>query len=283
MIRLTALAAAITVILLMTVISVSAATINATDVAIRNSAEDKSDYSNAIGVLQQGDRVKVLFWTTDSAGNEWYYVELENGNRGYVKARWVDLGDEEAVEEESAARENGVPVTGDEGTAGKEEDAGREGAAGQEGALLRMKLFPDDDGRTRDDQEQSAGTPAADDETAGSVSDEDEASDTQDASHVDNGQGNDPYTDPNAQYGINFATEEDGTGHWYIYNYDTDKRIRIDDLGRLSDAEAAAQKSTAAAGRWRAIACILIVTQIFTIVLLLMLEKISGFSLEKAE
>ena len=286
MIRLTALAAAITVILLMTVISVSAATINATDVAIRNSAEDKSDYSNAIGVLQQGDRVKVLFWTTDSSGNEWYYVELENGNRGYVKARWVDLGDEEAVEEESAAQENGVPVTDDEDTAGREEDVGRKEDgrtiedAGQEEAGGQDNAVPDD-GRTRNDEEKTSGTPASADETAESVSDEEKTADSQDAPHVDNGQEYDPHTDPNAQYGINFATEDDGTGHWYIYNYDTDKRIRIDDLGRLSDAEAAAQKSTAAAGRWRAIACILIVTQIFTIVLLLMLKRSLDSALKK--
>ena len=104
---------------------------------------------------------------------------------------------------------------------------------------------------------------------------------TQDASHVDNGQGNDPYTDSNAKYGIYFAAEEDGTGHWYICNYDTDKRIRIDDLGRLSDAEATARKSAAAAGRWRAIACILIVTQILTIVLLLMLIRSLSSALKK--
>ena len=279
--RLTALAAVFTAILLMTFTSVSAATINADDITIRNTAEDKSDYSNSIGVLQQGDRVKVLFWTTDSSGNEWYYVELENGNRGYVKAQWVDLGVEEAVEEESAARENGVPVIDDEDTAGREEDADREEAAGQEGGAAEDEAVPDDDGRTRDDQEQSAGTPAADDETAGSVSDEDEASDTQDASHVGNGQENDPYTDPNAKYGINFATEEDGTGHWYIYNYDTDKRIRIGDLEKLSDAEAAAQKNAAAAGMWRAIACILIVTQILTIILLLVLIRSLSSALKK--
>ena len=273
MIRLTALAAAITVILLMTVISVSAATINASDVTIRNTAEDKPDFSNSIGVLQQGDKVEVISKTTDSSGNEWYYVELENGNKGYVKAQWVDNGDADVAEEESAGQEEDTQEAGGEDAGGQEETGGQDAGGEEETAP--------DDAWTQDDEDQTAGTPASGGETATSVSDEDEASDSQDAPDVDNGQEYDPYTDPNAQYGINFATEDDGTGHWYIYNYDTDKRIRIDDLGRLSDAEAAAQKSTAAAGRWRAIACILIVTQIFTIVLLLMLKRSLDSALKK--
>ena len=124
-VRLAAAAVAITAAFILAVMPAAAATINATDVTIRNTAEDKPDFSNSIGVLQQGDKVEVISKTTDSSGNEWYYVELENGNRGYVKAWLVDLGDEEAVEEESAAQENGVPVTDDEDTAGREEDVGR--------------------------------------------------------------------------------------------------------------------------------------------------------------
>jgi hypothetical protein len=80
-------AAALASAFILTVMTAAAATVNATDVTIRNSPEDKSDYSNAIGVLNQGDKVTVISKTTDSAGTEWYNVELENGNRGYVKAQ----------------------------------------------------------------------------------------------------------------------------------------------------------------------------------------------------
>ena len=272
-VRLAAAAVAITAAFILAVMPAAAATINATDVTIRNTAEDKPDFSNSIGVLQQGDKVEVISKTTDSAGNEWYYVELENGNKGYVKAQWVDNGDADVAEEESAGQEEDTQEAGGEDAGGQEETGGQDAGGEEETAA--------DDAWTQDDEDQTAGTPASGDETATSVSDEDEASDSQDAPDVDNGQEYDPYTDPNAQYGINFATEDDGTGHWYIYNYDTDKRIRIDDLGRLSDAEAAAQKSTAAAGRWRAIACILIVTQILTIILLLVLIRSLSSALKK--
>ena len=89
-VRLASAAAALASAFILTVMTAAAATVNATDVTIRNSPEDKSDYSNAIGVLNQGDKVTVISKTTDSAGTEWYNVELENGNRGYVKAQWVD-------------------------------------------------------------------------------------------------------------------------------------------------------------------------------------------------
>ena len=104
-VRLASAAAALTAALILTMMTVAAATINATDVTIRNTAEDKSDYSNAIGVLQQGDKVTVLSKTTDGSGNEWFYVELENGNKGYVKAQWVDNGDAAVPEEETAQPE----------------------------------------------------------------------------------------------------------------------------------------------------------------------------------
>ena len=69
--RLTAAAVALAAAFILAVMPAAAATINATDVTIRNTAEDKSDYSNAIGVLNEGDQVTVLSRTTDASGIEW--------------------------------------------------------------------------------------------------------------------------------------------------------------------------------------------------------------------
>ena len=100
--RLTAAAVALAAAFILAVMPAAAATINATDVTIRNTAEDKSDYSNAIGVLNEGDQVTVLSRTTDASGIEWFYIELENGNKGYVKAQWVSNDGAGVPEEESA-------------------------------------------------------------------------------------------------------------------------------------------------------------------------------------
>jgi hypothetical protein len=51
--RFAAAVLALTAAFMLAVMPAAAATINATDVTIRNTAEDKSDYSNAIGVLNE--------------------------------------------------------------------------------------------------------------------------------------------------------------------------------------------------------------------------------------
>ena len=253
-VRLASAAAALTAALILTMMTVAAATINATDVTIRNTAEDKSDYSNAIGVLQQGDKVTVLSKTTDGSGNEWFYVELENGNKGYVKAQWVDNGDAAVPEEETAQPE-------------EPQEAEQEAAVDEEDVI--------DDDWSPDEADAAAGTPASADGSGTGVSPEDTA-ESQDSPEVDNGQEYDPYSDPNAQFSVNFNAEENGTGSWYIYNYDTDKQIRIGDLEKLSDAQNAAQKSAASAGRWRTIACILLILLVALLVFLYIVLRRNG-------
>ena len=65
---------------------------------IRNSGEEKD--GNIIGSLNEGDKVTVRSKTTDSTGTEWYYIELPNGNTGYVKAQWIDNDGEEVEAEQ---------------------------------------------------------------------------------------------------------------------------------------------------------------------------------------
>ena len=246
-VRLVSAAVALTVAFILTVMPVAADTINATDVTIRNSGEQKDD--NAIGILQKGDKVTVISKTTDSTGTEWYYVKLENGNYGYVKAEWVSTDGQDVPEEETAAPEENTQAETGEG----DEETGLEDDWLEEEAdmLAATPVSGNDDGT----------------ETEGGEG-EDTVADSQDSPDVDNGQEYDPYTDPNAQYNINFSTEEDGTGNWYVYNYDTDKRIRISDLEKLSDAQNAAQKNARSAGMWRTVSCILLILLIAVFIFL---------------
>lgn len=241
--RIAALVAALTAAILLAM-PVAAATVTASDVMIRNSAEEKD--GNIIGSLNEGDTVTVKSKATDSAGTEWYLVELPNGNSGYVKAQWIDNGGQDVQAEETAAQEPEEPAQQEETAEAQDNEAAEE--------------------------EESSGSdsPAAVSASGGGVGADtsEDLADGQDTPDVDDGQTYNPYTDPNAQYSINFVTENDGTGSWYIYNYDTDKRIRIDDLDKLSDYQTQAQKNASSAGLWRTIACILLLLLVAILIFL---------------
>ena len=61
----------------------SAATIIADSVMIR---DDASTDAGIIGSLNEGDEVTIVDQVTDGEGYIWYYVQLENGNYGYVRS-----------------------------------------------------------------------------------------------------------------------------------------------------------------------------------------------------
>ena len=270
--RLTGLIAALTAAVLLAVVPVMAkSTVTGSDVMIRNSAEEKNgEKNNIIGSLNLGDKVTVKSKTTDASGQEWYLVELPNGNTGYVKAQWVDVdgasvetqaqeeqkqeeqkpeADEQKAEEDTAVPE-GAPDEEPVETTGIEdwtvEDAGNE------------TVEADDNTEASDDGEQAQAPDTEED---------------QKTPEVDNGDAYDPFTDPNAQYSINYVTEKDGTGNWYIFNYDTNKRIRLGDLKELSDAQATAQKNASSTGIWRTIACILLILVIALLIFLYLIIK----------
>ena len=246
--RLAVLAAVLTAICLLAV-PVCAATVTASDVMIRNSGEEKDD--NIIGVLNEGDKVTVISKSTDSSGIEWYYVELPNKNTGYVKAQWIDNGgnDVETVQPETPAEEAQEEEVSEPET--ETEETGPEDVSEGEDEEVY-------DDWTQADEDAADSTPAAGTMVGGDDTSESEGADSQNAPASESSSSYDPFTDPNAQYSISFATEKDGTGNWYVYNYDTDKRIRLGDLDSLSDAQNAAQKNASAAGIWRMIACILL-------------------------
>lgn len=268
--KVTALIVALTAALMLAV-PAAAATVTASDVMIRNSGQEKDD--NIIGVLNKGDTVKVLSKSVDASGIEWYYVELPNKNTGYVKSQWIDNNGAEVEtveapvqEEQTQTEENKEEETPQEDVQESEESAG-EDEAESEGI----------DDWTEEDADKLAGTPVTEVGDDAAVQEEELEEKQEENTGIEDSQsalsGQDvnsynPYTDPNAQYRLNFVTEKDGTGSWYVYNYDTDKRISLDDLDKMSRLQDQAQKSAASAGFWRTAACIFLVILIGVLIFL---------------
>ena len=70
----------------------SAATAVTDGVMIRN---DASTEAGIIGSLNEGDEVTILDVVQSGDGYAWYYIELENGNTGYVRSDLLNASEEE--------------------------------------------------------------------------------------------------------------------------------------------------------------------------------------------
>ena len=62
------------------------------DVLIRNGPSVKAE---VIGLLQKGEEVKIRGAFESEDGYVWYYIQLENGNTGYVRSDLIEASDEE--------------------------------------------------------------------------------------------------------------------------------------------------------------------------------------------
>ena len=71
-----------------------AATIVSDSVMIR---DDASTDAGIIGSLNEGDEVTIVDQVTDGEGYVWYYVQLENGNYGYVRSDLVSVDESELM------------------------------------------------------------------------------------------------------------------------------------------------------------------------------------------
>ena len=69
-----------------------AARTNTDSVSIRN---DASTDAGMIGVLDEGAEVTLLEAIDGDDGYVWYYVQLENGNTGYIRSDLIDASEEE--------------------------------------------------------------------------------------------------------------------------------------------------------------------------------------------
>ncbi len=79
----------------------------------------------------------------------------------------------------------------------------------------------------------------------------------------------DPTTDKEARYGIQFLENSDGTGQWYVYNYDTGSKVAISDLHQLAEQETLARDNAAKASRMKTIIIILVVALVILALFLL--------------
>ena len=211
----------VTVNILAVPIGASAATATADEVRIRNEATTEED--NVIGSLDQGDEVTILDVVEADDGYTWYYIELENGNKGYVRADFIDASEEELSRFGQGEPEKEEPAeeqqdTGDEDTA-KEEDSQAEADSNQP--------------KTEENTEEAASGASA------------QPSDDKPADY-------DASKDPNAHFTVKFETESDGSGSWYVYNEDNGSRIRISDM---SEGENEA-KAAGGPGLWKPAAII---------------------------
>ncbi|HAB94949.1 MAG TPA: hypothetical protein DCF49_09415, partial [Lachnospiraceae bacterium] len=84
-------------------IGASAATSIGDEVRIRNAPDTEDD--NVIGSLNQGDEVTILGVEQSGDGSTWYYVQLENGNTGYVRADFIEASEEELRQFNEEAQE----------------------------------------------------------------------------------------------------------------------------------------------------------------------------------
>ena len=71
-----------------------AATIVSDSVMLR---DDASTDAGIIGSLNEGDEVTIVDQVTDGEGYVWYYVQLENGNYGYVRSDLVSADENELM------------------------------------------------------------------------------------------------------------------------------------------------------------------------------------------
>ena len=169
-----------------------AARTNTDGVPIRN---DASTDAGMIGVLDEGAEVTLLEAIDGDDGYVWYYVQLENGNTGYIRSDLID-----ASEEELAAIGAGQP---------QEEEPEPETEEKKEEEPAQEK--PDQDKPAGEEKPQEANTAAT--------------------APAQTGDGEyDAAKDPNAAFRLSYDTDENGNGEWYIHNDDNGSKWKVSDL-----------------------------------------------------
>lgn len=210
-----------------------AATSNVDGAMIRN---EPSTDAGIIGSLYEGDEVTILGSKQSGDGYTWYYIQLDNGNTGYVRGDLLNVddselesiglegevsGEEEAQETEEAAQEpeEEAVETGEEAAAEENTEA--------EQAPEQAAQEPEQEAAEQP-QETAPAEPAAD----GSY---------------------DASKDPNANLRLVYENGENGSGSWYVYNDDNGTKIRVGEMTASAQQEQPAQ---AGAGPWKTAAIV---------------------------
>ena len=192
-------------------IAAFAATAVTDGVMIRN---DASTEAGIIGSLNEGDEVEILDVLQSGDGYAWYYIQLGNGNTGYVRSDLISADDSELAafrNDEEAEPEQQEPAQEPEAEPEQAEPAAETEEAAQ-------------------GQTQNAIAPVQEETTA---------------------EGYDALKDPNASLSVRYETDETGSGSWYVYNDDNGSRYEI---GNGGAQEAAAADQSGVPGFWRTLA-----------------------------
>ena len=292
------------VIMMSTSLSALAATVKANSVNLRNAPTTEGN--NIIGSLNKGDTVTILDTVKDKKGNEWYEILLSNGNIAYISASMVDNGEEAPAEEQPqqpaqqqpqqpAQQQPQQPAQQQEQQPQPQQPAQQpEQQQPQQPAQqtpAEQTQTPAEQTQTPAEQTPAEQTPAeqtpaetttpektpeqiAAEQAAAQQAAEEAAAQNQATIDADrkariSAEDYDPTTDKEARYGIQFLENSDGTGQWYVYNYDTGSKVAISDLHQLAEQETLAKDNAAKASRMRTIIIILVVALVVLALFLL--------------
>ena len=286
------------VIMMSTSLSALAATVKANGVNLRNAPTTEGN--NIIGSLNKGDTVTILDTVKDKKGNEWYEILLSNGNIAYISASMVDNGEEAPAEEEpqqpAQQPEQQQQPQQPQQPAQQPEQQPQQPAQQPEQQPQQQTQQPAQQTPAEQTQTSAEQTPAeqtpeeqtpaetttpektpeqiAAEQAAAQQAAEEAAAQNQATIDADrkariSAEDYDPTTDKEARYGIQFLENSDGTGQWYVYNYDTGSKVAISDLHQLAEQETLAKDNAAKASRMRTIIIILVVALVILALFLL--------------
>ena len=266
------------VIMMSTSLSALAATVKANGVNLRNAPTTEGN--NIIGSLNKGDTVTILDTVKDKKGNEWYEILLSNGNIAYISASMVDNG-EEAPAEEEPQQPAQQPEQQPQQPAQQPEQQPQQPAQQTPAEQTQTPAEQTPAEQTPEEQtpaetttpektpEQIAAEQAAAQQAAEEAAAQNQATIDADRKARISAEDYDPTTDKEARYGIQFLENSDGTGQWYVYNYDTGSKVAISDLHQLAEQETLAKDNAAKASRMRTIIIILVVALVILALFLL--------------
>ena len=162
-------------------------------VVIRN---DASTDAGAIGTLDEGAEVTLLEAIDGDDGYVWYYVQLENGNTGYIRSDLIDASEEELA---------------DIGAGQPQNEQAQEPETEEKKVEEPQQEEPAQDKPAGEEKPQEASTAAT--------------------APAQTGDGEyDAAKDPNAAFRLSYDTDENGNGEWYIHNDDNGSKWKVSDL-----------------------------------------------------
>ncbi len=264
-----------------TSLSTLAATVTADSVNVRNAPTTEGD--NIIGSLSKGANVTILDEVKDDDGNDWYYIMLENGNTGYVRGDMIDNGENAVVNENTQEEEEPEQPEQPEPQQQEQQQTQQQETQEPQQQEQQQTQQPEEQQTQETQEQQTQETQQQETAENTTVQEQPEQTTTEPQTTIDedrkariSSEDYDPTTDKEARYGIQFLENTDGTGQWYVYNYDTGSKVAIGDLQQLAEQEKLAADNAARAARLRTILIILVVLLVLAILFILWMIFFNG-------